>query len=398
MADPAKIEAAAAKVAAEVARGHRVAVTVSAMSGVTNRLVGYCEAIAPVYDSREYDVVVASGEQITAGLMAMALQKRGISARSWLGWQIPITCEGVHAKARVRDIKTDNLLAALERGEVVVVPGFQGVTKDMRVATLGRGGSDTSAVALAAALGAERCDIYTDVDGVYTTDPRIVPQARKIPHIAYEAMLELASLGAKVLQTRCVEIAMKHGVAIQVLSSFEEAIGSDMPGTLVTKETAMMEQEVVSGVAHSKDEAKVTLLSLPDVPGVAAGIFGPLAAAGVNVDMIVQNIAADGQKTDMTFTVARTDLPRALAVLKENVDLKGAKVKTANNVAKVSIVGVGMRSHPGVAGKMFAVLAEKGINIQVISTSEIKISVLIDEAYMELAVRTLHSTFGLEGS
>jgi aspartate kinase len=397
MADPGKIEAAAGKVAAEAARGHRVAVTVSAMAGVTNRLVGYCEAIAPVHDSREYDVVVASGEQITAGLMAMALQKQGLSARSWLGWQVPITCEGMHAKARVRDIATDNLHAALDKGEVAVVPGFQGITRDGRVATLGRGGSDTSAVALAAALGAERCDIYTDVDGVYTADPRIVPGARKISHIAYEPMLELASLGSKVLQTRSVEIAMKHGVALQVLSSFGGAVGSDMPGTLVTKETPNMEQEVVSGVAHSQDEAKITLLSLPDTPGVAAGLFGPLAAAGVNVDMIVQNVAADGKRTDMTFTVARADLPRALQVVSETPALSGVEVRTADNVAKVSIVGVGMRSHAGVASKMFAVLAEKGVNIQVISTSEIKISVLIDEAYMELTIRALHTAFGLGG-
>ncbi len=398
MAGPEKIEAAAAKIAAEVERGNRVAVTVSAMAGVTDRLVGYCTAIAPVHDSREYDVVVAAGEQITAGLMAMALQKQGVTARSWLGWQIPITCEGVHAKARVRDIATENLRASLDKGEVAVVPGFQGITRDRRVATLGRGGSDTSAVALAAALGAERCDIYTDVDGVYTADPRIVPGARKIPHIAYEPMLELASLGSKVLQTRSVEIAMKHGVALQVLSSFDAAVGSDLPGTLITKETQGMEQEIVSGVAHSRDEAKVTLLALPDVPGVAAKLFGPLAAAGVNVDMIVQNVAADGKRTDMTFTVGRADLPRALEVVREHVDLPDKRVVTDEGVAKVSIVGVGMRSHAGVAAKMFATLAQAGINIQVISTSEIKVSVLIAAEQMERAVEALHAAYGLEAA
>lgn len=396
MADPDKIQAAAGKVAAEVARGNRVVVTVSAMAGVTNRLVGYCNAVAPVHDSREYDVVVASGEQITAGLMAMALQKLGARARSWLGWQIPITCEGVHAKARVRDICARSIKDSLDAGAVAVVPGFQGVTRGGRVATLGRGGSDTSAVALAAALSAERCDIYTDVDGVYTADPRIVPGARKIGHIAYEPMLELASLGSKVLQTRCVEIAMNHGVALQVLSSFGEAVGSDLPGTLVTKETPTMEQEVVSGIAHNGDEAKVTLVGLADVPGVAAGIFSPLAAAGVNVDMIVQTVAPDGKKTDMTFTVGRADLPRALEVVREHVDLRGARVVTDEGVAKVSIVGVGMRSHAGVAAKMFETLSGAGVNIQAISTSEIKVSLLVAEAQVTATVAALHKAFGLE--
>lgn len=397
MADTDKIESAACKIAKEIERGNKVVVAVSAMSGVTNRLVGYCNSIATVHDSREYDVVVSAGEQITAGLMAMALQKRGVTARSWLGWQVPITCEGIHSKARVRDINADNLRKSLDEGCVAVVPGFQGVTRDNRVATLGRGGSDTSAVALAAALKADRCDIYTDVDGVYTTDPRIESKARKIPHISYEAMLELASLGAKVLQTRSIEIAMKHKVALQVLSSFDDAIGSDLTGTLITKEVQMMEKEVVSGIAHSCDEAKVTLLSLPDVPGVAAKLFGPLAAAGVNVDMIVQNIAPDGKQTDMTFTVSRIDLPRVLEVIGETKDLKGSKITTASDVAKLSIVGVGMRSHAGIACTMFKTLADIEANIQVISTSEIKVSVLIDEKHIERAVKALHYAYGLEG-
>jgi aspartate kinase len=367
------------------------------MSGVTNQLVGYCDAIDDVYDLREYDTIVSSGEQITSGLMALALQKRGINARSWQGWQIRFRTDSVHGKARIVEIETDELLKSLNAGEVAVVPGFQGVTDSNRISTLGRGGSDTSAVALAAALKADRCDIYTDVDGVYTTDPRVVPGARKIDKISYEEMLELASLGAKVLQTRSVEISMKHGVALQVLSSFDEAVGSDLPGTLVVKEEEIMEQEVVSGIAFSKDEAKITLLRVQDKPGVAAQIFTTLANAAVNVDMIVQNIASDGKTTDITFTTTKADLPRALQTL-EKSDIVCDEVRSDSNVAKLSIVGIGMKSHSGVANKMFTALAEKSINIQVISTSEIKISVLIQQDYLELAVRALHTVFGLEKS
>lgn len=395
VADVARIENAAAKVVREVQAGHKVVVVVSAMSGVTNQLVGYCEAISNIYDLREYDTVVSSGEQVTAGLMALALQKQGVTARSWLGWQIPFRTDNTHGKARILGIETKELHKRLNDGEVAVVPGFQGVTERNRISTLGRGGSDTSAVALAAALKADRCDIYTDVDGVYTTDPRIVPQARKLKKISYEEMMEMASLGAKVLQTRSVEISMKHGVALQVLSSFGEAVGSDLPGTLVVKEDEIMEEEVVSGIAHSRDEAKITLLRVKDQPGVAAQVFTPLAEAAINVDMIVQNIAADGKTTDMTFTVGRTDLPRALEALeKAKIECEG--IRSDANVAKVSVVGIGMKSHSGVANKMFAALAEKGINIQVISTSEIKVSVLIREEYVELAVRALHAAFGLE--
>ncbi len=394
VADPARIENAAAKVVREVKAGHKVVVVVSAMSGVTNQLVDYCAKISPMHDAREYDVVVSSGEQITAGLMAMALQKQGVVARSWLGWQIPFRTDNSHGKARIREIDSELLMERLNRGEVAVVPGFQGVTDDNRITTLGRGGSDTSAVAIAAALNADRCDIYTDVDGVYTTDPRIVPNARKIGRISFEEMLELASLGAKVLQTRSVEIGMKKDVAIQVLSSFDEQVGSDLPGTLVTKEEDIVEQQLVTGIAYSRDEAKVTVMKVPDVPGVAAKLFRPLADANINVDMIVQNISSDGKTTDMTFTVPRGDLPRALEAIK--ADFKDQEIQTATNVSKISVVGVGMRSHAGVANTMFETLASKGINIQVISTSEIKVSVLISEEYTELAVRSLHAAYGLE--
>ncbi len=396
VADVERIEIAAAKVAREVAAGHKVCVVVSAMSGVTNQLVGYCSQINKLHDTREYDVVVASGEQITAGLMAMALQKHGVAARSWLGWQIPFKTNEQHGKARITDIETKQLHERLNKGEVCVIPGFQGVTDANRVSTLGRGGSDTSAVAMAAALEADRCDIYTDVDGVYTTDPRVVPQAKKLKKISYEEMMELASLGAKVLQTRSVEIAMKKGVALQVLSSFEDHIGSDLPGTLVVREEEIMEEELVSGIAFSRDEAKVTLLRVPDVPGVAAKVFSPLAKAAINVDMIVQNISSDAKTTDITFTVSRTDLPKAIATIEQETGLEYEKLLTADNVAKVSVVGVGMKSHSGVADKMFRTLADKGINIQVISTSEIKISILVEEDYVELAVRALHAAYGLE--
>ncbi len=391
------IENVANKVSGEIKLGHKVAVVVSAMAGVTNQLVNYCSSISQIFDNKEYDAVVASGEQVTSGLLALALQKRGVKARSWLGWQVPIVTNDVHGKARIKAIETDTLHESLEKGEVAVIAGFQGIAPDGRITTLGRGGSDTSAVAIAAALKAARCDIYTDVDGVYTADPRIVNRAKKIPKISYEEMLEMASVGAKVLQTRSVELAMKEKVPVQVLSSFESALGSDIPGTMVMDEEQIVEQEVVSGVTHSRDEAKVTLRHLPDVPGVAARIFGPLADHSINVDMIVQNISPDKAKTDLTFTVGRADLPKTLEVLKAvSEDLKGLVVESSADVAKVSIIGIGMRSYVGVASRMFKTLAEKGINIQVITTSEIKVSVLIGEEYTELAVRALHSAYGLD--
>ncbi len=389
------IENVANKVAAELAAGHKVAVVVSAMSGVTNQLVSYCTAISQIFDPREYDSIVASGEQVTSGLLALALQKRGIAARSYCGWQVPIMTSDVHSKARIKDIPVETLRASLDRNEVPVIAGFQGMAPGGRITTLGRGGSDTSAVAIAAALKADRCDIYTDVDGVYTADPRIVGKAKKIPKISYEEMLEMASVGAKVLQTRSVELAMKEKVPVQVLSSFDGALGSDIPGTMVMDEDNIVEQEVVSGVTHSRDEAKVSLRNLPDVPGVAAKIFGPLADAAINVDMIVQNVSPDKARTDLTFTVGRADLPKTLEVLKA-VNLDGTTIDSSADVAKVSIIGIGMRSYVGVASKMFQVLAEKGINIQVITTSEIKVSVLIGEEYTELAVRSLHTAYGLD--
>ena len=395
VADIERIERAAGKIVQEASAGNKVVVVVSAMSGVTNQLVQYCSDISAIHDVREYDTVVSSGEQVTAGLMAMAIQKQGISARSWLGWQIPIKTNNIHGKARIESIDTEELHTRLNNSEVIVVPGFQGITDLNRISTLGRGGSDTSAVALAAALNADRCDIYTDVDGVYTADPRIVPNAKKIDKIAYEAMLELASLGSKVLQTRSVEMGAKNGVPIQVLSSFAENIGSDLTGTLVTTEDKIVEQEIVSGIAHSRDEAKVTVVSVKDVPGVAARLFAPLAEAAVNVDMIVQNISAEG-RTDMTFTVPRGEVSLAVKTIIEKVDLTYEDLLVDQNVAKVSVVGIGMRSHAGVANTMFKTLAEKAINIQVISTSEIKISVLIEDDYTELAVRSLHAAYGLD--
>jgi len=392
-----QIENAADKVAAEVARGHQVAVVVSAMSGVTNQLIDYCQGISPLHDAREYDAVVANGENITSGLMALALQKRGIQSRSWQGWQIPIICSDVHGKARILEINADEIARRMDTdNEVAVVAGFQGVTSRQRVTTLGRGGSDTTGVALAAALKADRCDIYTDVNGVYTADPRIVQHARKLKKISYEEMYELASTGSKVLMTRSVEMAMKMKVPVQVLSTFEEPIGSDYPGTLVTSDEDIVEQEVVNGISHTKDEAKVTLVKVPDIPGIAARVFGPLAEASINVDMIVQNVSVDG-KTDMTFTVSKTDLARALQVLKNEPKLSGIEILSDESVSKVSVVGIGMKSHAGVAQTMFTALAERGINIQVISTSEIKISVLIAAEYTELAVRALHSAYGLDG-
>lgn len=396
VADVARIENAADLVAAEVARGNGIVVVVSAMAGVTNQLVDYCRAIDPFHDAAEYDPVVATGEQVTSGLMALALQKRGLSARSWAGWQVPIRTDLAHGRARIASIAPEAIEKALSGEEIPVIAGFQGVTEEGRISTLGRGGSDTTAVAVAAAIHADRCDIYTDVDGVYTTDPRIVPGARRLERISYEEMLEAASLGAKVLQTRSVEMAMKWGVPVQVLSSFAGSVGSDLPGTLVTKEEDIVEKHIVNAIAISRDDAKITLLNVPDQPGIAAAIFGPLARANINVDMIVQNISTNGQATDMTFTVARGDVRRAVELLKGDSTMTACEIRTDSAVAKISVVGIGMRSHAGVAQTMFAALAEKGINIQVISTSEIKVSVLISEEYTELAVRALHAAYGLE--
>ncbi len=391
VADLDRIRNVAARVKAQVDKGDEVAVVVSAMAGTTNQLVAWCQQLSPLFDAREYDAVVATGEQVTAGLLAIALQNLGVEARSWMGWQIAVETDGQHGKARINSIEGDELIARMRAGQVPVVAGFQGIGPDNRMTTLGRGGSDTSAVALAAALKADRCDIYTDVDGIYTTDPRIVAKARKLTKITYEEMLELASVGAKVLQTRSVELAMKERVRVQVLSSF-----SDAPGTMVVDEDEVVEQEIVAGIAYSRDEAKITVRRVPDRPGIAAAIFVPLAEAHINVDMIVQNVAEDGT-TDMTFTVGKTDFPRATAVLEEARQAIGfAEITTDQNVAKLSVVGVGMRSHAGVAGTMFRTLAERGINIQVISTSEIKVSVLIAAEYTELAVRALHTAYQLD--
>ena len=390
--DVERIKNVAQRVKKAVQEGNQVAVVVSAMSGATNQLVEWCKQVAPLHDPREYDTVVSTGEQVTIGLLAIALQDIGIPARSWCGWQLPVRTDGTHSKARIEAIETESMLARMATGEVAVVAGFQGLGPDNRISTLGRGGSDTSAVALAAALGADRCDIYTDVEGVYTTDPRVVTKARKLDKITYEEMLELASVGAKVLQTRSVEVAMKHHVRVQVLSSFVDA-----PGTLVCDEDEIVEQELVSGIAYSRDEAKITLVRVPDRPGIAAAIFGPLAETAVNVDMIVQNVSEDGKSTDLTFTVGKADLDRARKVLE---DAKGhlsfERLVADSNVVKVSVIGVGMRSHAGIAQKMFQTLATEGINIQIITTSEIKISVLIEEKYAELALRALHTAYGLD--
>jgi aspartate kinase len=399
--DTDRIKNVARKVKREVDAGHEVAVVVSAMSGVTNLLVEHVGKIAPLYDAREYDVVVSTGEQVTTGLLALALQQLDVRARSFQSWQLPIRTDEAYGKARIESIGTEAIVAAMKAGEVCVVAGFQGISAENRTTTLGRGGSDTSAVALAAAVGADRCDIYTDVDGVYTTDPRITDRARKLPMVTYEEMLEMASLGSKVLQTRSVELAMNHRVRVQVLSSFEEAPGSALPGTMVVDEEEIMakglEQSVVSGIAYAKDDVKITVDGVADRPGVAAALFGPLAEANVNVDMIVQNVSHDGKRTDITFTVGKADLPRARAELDKARTVIGFEdLKIDSNVAKVSVIGVGMRSHAGVALTMFETLASKGINIQVISTSEIKISVLIAADYTELAVRALHSAYGLD--
>ena len=404
VADLARIENAANKVRAEVERGYQVIVIVSAMSGETNRLVGYVEDTSNLYDAREYDAVVAAGENVSAGLMALRLQEMEIPARSWQGWQVPINTTSAHSSARFVSIPRDHIDAKFAEGfKVAVVAGFQGVSAEGRITTLGRGGSDTTAVAFAAAFGAERCDIYTDVDGVYTTDPRITKKARKLDRIAYEEMLELASLGAKVLQTRSVELAMRYKVRLRVLSSFEDT--DENSGTLVCDEDEIMESKVVSGVAYSRDEAKMTLLKVEDRPGIAAAIFGPLSEAGINVDMIVQNISefstpGDAQAyTDMTFSLPTNQLDRARKAVEDARDagkIAYGELVADTDVAKVSVVGIGMRSQVGVAAKMFASLAKENVNIKVITTSEIKISVLIDRKYMELAVQALHDTFELD--
>ena len=392
-----RIARAAKRVAVEVANGHNVIVIVSAMSGKTNELVCWVNETSPLYDAREYDAVVSSGENVTAGLMALRLQEMDVPARSWQGWQVPLKTNAAHAAARIEEIPPENILAKFDEGmRVAVVAGFQGIGPDGRITTLGRGGSDTTAVAFAAAFDAVRCDIYTDVDGVYTTDPRICDKARKLDRIAFEEMLELASLGAKVLQTRSVELAMRYKVKLRVLSSFEEM--SDEAGTLVCDEEDIMESNVVAGVAYSRDEAKMTLISVADRPGIAAAIFGPLAKAGVNVDMIVQNISEDG-RTDMTFSCPTDQVARAEEAMKKAQDdgeINYHELVADTGVAKVSVVGIGMRSHAGVAADMFAALSAEGINIKVITTSEIKISVLIDRKYMELAVQALHDCFGLD--
>tara|TARA_Y100001933_G_scaffold177315_1_gene175816 strand:- start:61 stop:1278 length:1218 start_codon:yes stop_codon:yes gene_type:complete len=392
VADLECIRNVADRIEEERASGTDLVVTVSAMAGTTNELVEYETGFARIPDGPEYDTVVSAGEQITCGLLALALQKRGIPARSWLAWQIPIETDEAHTKARIRNIDPSKLKACLANGQVPVVAGFQGLAPDGRVTTLGRGGSDTSAVALAAALEAVRCDIFTDVEGVYTSDPRIVSQARKLEKITYEEMLEMASLGAKVLQTRSVELAMNQSVRLQVRSSFK-----NLPGTMVVNEDEILEKQVVSGIAYSRDEAKITLVDVRDRPGVAAAIFGPLAKANVNVDMIVQSTAANGKSTDITFTVAKNDFERALEVIDNSGEkLKYGDLLTDQTLVKISVIGVGMRSHAGVATKMFETLAEKGINVHVISTSEIKISVLIAEEYTELALRALHTAYDLE--
>lgn len=393
--DIERIRNVANKVKKELGKGNKVAVVVSAMSGVTNQLVAYVKELSPLISPEswaEYDQVVASGEQVTSGLLALCLCEMGIPARSYSGWQIPLRTDKAHGKARIESIDAQKMLAEINSGKVVVIAGFQGVSEDGRVSTLGRGGSDTSAVALAAALKADRCDIYTDVNGVYTTDPRIVPVARKLDKIAYEEMLEMASLGAKVLQTRSVEMAMNHSVIVQVLNSF-----NDEAGTLLVKEEDIMEQKRITGIAYSRDDARISLTEIANIPGMSAALFAPLAQAGINVDMIVQNVTEGGKSTDITFTVPKGDLDMALKVV-ENLrgKLEYKSLHADKNVAKVSVVGVGMRSHTGIAQTMFEALAEKNINISVISTSEIKISVLIGEEYTELAVRALHAAFELE--
>jgi aspartate kinase len=404
MAGTERIRRVANIVRRQQAAGHEVAVVVSAMAGETDRLVTFCREANPLYDPAEYDVVVASGEQVTAGLLALTLQSMGCKSRSWLGWQLPVRTDSAHAKARIEGIDSDALIASMAAGEIAVIPGFQGMGEDGRVSTLGRGGSDTSAVAVAAAVDADRCDIYTDVDGVYTTDPRIVAKARKLSHVTYEEMLELASVGSKVLQTRSVSLAMKEKVRVQVLSSFidDDAPAADtLPGTMIVSDEELegmeMERQLITGIAADKNEAKVILTRVPDRPGAVAHIFGPLAAANINVDMIIQNVGREKGETDVTFTVPAADLARTQALLENEKESIGYnRVITDGKVAKVSVVGVGMRSHAGVAATMFKALADRGINIQAISTSEIKVSVLIDEDETELAVRVLHTAYELD--
>jgi aspartate kinase len=393
VADLDRIRNVAQLVKKEVDRGNQVAVVVSAMAGETNKLVKYINALDPQYDPKEYDTVVASGEQVTCGLLAIALGAIGVKARSFLGWQMPMKTSALHAAARIEDVPPENLITCLDSGTVAVVAGFQGIAEGERISTLGRGGSDTSAVAVAAAIHADLCDIYTDVDGVYTTDPRITDKARRMEKIAFEEMLEMASLGAKVLQTRSVEIAMQHRVPVRVLSTFDPDAG----GTLLCDEEDIVEKKPVTGIAYSRDEAKISLMKIPDHPGIAAAIFGPLADAGINVDMIVQNISDDGKRTDLTFTCPRTELSRAMKAVEEAAPAIGYREITSDaKLAKISIIGIGMRTHPGVAQLMFKTLSDKGINISVISTSEIKVSVLIPEEYVELAVRALHSAYELD--
>jgi len=403
VADIDRIRNVAQHVKREVDAGHEVAVVVSAMSGTTNRLVDWCRDAAVLHDAREYDAVVASGEQVTAGLLAIVLEGIGVNARSWQGWQLPILTDNAHGAARIVDVNGDELIKRFkERKEVAVMSGFQGMHKETgRITTLGRGGSDTSAVAIAAAIHADRCDIYTDVDGVYTTDPRVVPRAHRLDKVAFEEMLELASLGAKVLQVRSVELGMVHNVRIFVRSSFDkpEAINphGNPPGTLICDESEIMEQQTVTGIAFSRDEAQISIREVQDKPGVAAAIFGPLADANINVDMIVQNVSEDGKTTDLTFTVPASDYQRALDVLAKAKKAIGyVRLDGATDVAKVSVIGIGMRSHAGVAARAFGALAERSINIRAITTSEIKFSILIDAAFTELAVRTLHSLYGLD--
>ena len=406
MAGTERIRHVAQIVKREADAGNEVAVVVSAMAGDTDRLVNFCREASSLYDPAEYDVVLAAGEQITSGLLSIALQALGAKARSWLGWQMPIKTIESHSKARIESIDTEALVASMEAGNIAVIPGFQGMSDEGRIATLGRGGSDTSAVAVAAAVKADRCDIYTDVDGVYTTDPRIVAKARKLKNVTYEEMLELASVGAKVLQTRSVGLAMKEGVRIQVLSSFTDENSppaSTLPGTMIVSdeeiEDSEMERQLITGIAHDKNEAKITLTRVPDQPGAVANIFAPLADASINVDMIIQNVGREKGETDVTFTVPAADLARATDVLEKGQSGIGYnRIVSDINVAKISVVGVGMKSHAGVASMMFKSLADRGVNIQAITTSEIKVSVLIEEDYTELAVRVLHTAYGLDAT
>lgn len=400
VADIARIKHVATRVKREVAAGHQVIVVVSAMSGVTNQLVEYCAQVSSLMTDAaraNADHVVAAGEQITSGLLALELQSIGLASRAWAGWQIPLSSDAMYSKARIHHIDTEAISASLAKGEVAVIAGFQGISPEGRITTLGRGGSDTSAVAIAAAFKAERCDIYTDVDGVYTCDPRIVKKARKLAKVGYEEMLEMASLGSKVLQTRSVELAMNYRVKVQVLSTFDDRDAAELPGTLLVDEEELVEQQRVTGLAYSRDEARITLVNVENKPGVSASIFGALADRGINVDMIVQNVTEDGRQTDLTFTVTKGDLARALDILNTVEGLpRSEKIHTGVGVAKLSVIGVGMKSHAGVAAEMFRTLAEKNINIIVISTSEIKISVLIEEEYIELALRALHTVYGLD--